>query len=39
LFHYTLVPMRFLPLAMGAALVLVAISAKRSLDAVQDAAA
>ena len=32
LFHYTLVPLKVLPIVMGAALVLVAASAKRSLD-------
>lgn len=32
LFHYTLVPLKALPVVMGAALVLVAISVKRSLD-------
>src|SRR5450631_24407 len=32
LFHYTLVPLKVLPFVMGAALVLVAASTKRSLD-------
>lgn len=32
LFHYTLVPPRLLPIVMGTALVLVAVSTKRSLD-------
>jgi Gpi18-like mannosyltransferase len=32
LFHYTLVPPKVLPIVMGAALVLVAVSTKRSLD-------
>jgi Gpi18-like mannosyltransferase len=38
LFHYTLVPLKVLPLVMGAALVWVALSVKRSLDAPQAAA-
>lgn len=38
LFHYTLVPPRLLPIVMGAALVLVAVSTKRSLDEAQNAA-
>jgi Gpi18-like mannosyltransferase len=37
LFHYTLVPLKVLPIVMGAALVLVAASTKRSLDEAQAA--
>jgi Gpi18-like mannosyltransferase len=36
LFHYTLVPPKVLPLVMGAALVLVTASAKKSLDRAND---
>jgi Gpi18-like mannosyltransferase len=39
LFHYTLVPPKLLPIVMGTALVLVAVSAKRSLDEIVDVAA
>jgi Gpi18-like mannosyltransferase len=39
LFQYTLVPPKLLPIVMGAALVLVAISTKKSLQEAQDAAA
>jgi Gpi18-like mannosyltransferase len=39
LFHYTLVPPVVLPIVMGTALVLVAVSTKRSLDKAEGAAA
>jgi Gpi18-like mannosyltransferase len=38
LFQYTLVPIKFLPIVMGTALVLVAVSTKRSLDGTPDEA-